>query len=43
MTNIIDIEGIGKGYAAKLAAAGITTTQALHERGATPKGRQDLA
>jgi predicted flap endonuclease-1-like 5' DNA nuclease len=43
MTNIIDIEGIGKGYAAKLAAAGITTTQALLERGATPKGRQDLA
>lgn len=43
MTNIIDIEGIGKGYAAKLAAADITTTQALLERGATPKGRQDLA
>lgn len=43
MTNIIDIEGIGKVYAAKLAAANITTTQALLERGATPKGRQDLA
>jgi predicted flap endonuclease-1-like 5' DNA nuclease len=43
LTNIIDIEGIGKGYAAKLAAANITTTQALLERGATPTGRQDLA
>ena len=43
MTNIIDIEGIGKVYAGKLEAAGITTTQALLQRGATPKGRQDLA
>ena len=43
MSNIVDIEGIGKGYASKLEAAGITTTQALLERGATPKGRQDLA
>ena len=43
MTNIVDIEGIGKVYAAKLEAAGITTVESLLERGATPKGRQDLA
>ena len=43
MTNIVDIEGIGQAYAAKLKAAGITTTQALLEHGATPKGRDDLA
>lgn len=43
MTNIVDIEGIGKVYAAKLEAVGITTVQTLLERGATPKGRQDLA
>jgi predicted flap endonuclease-1-like 5' DNA nuclease len=43
MTNIVDIEGIGKVYAAKLEAAGISTVESLLERGATPKGRQDLA
>jgi predicted flap endonuclease-1-like 5' DNA nuclease len=43
MTNIVDIEGIGKVYADKLEAAGITTVEALLERGATPKGRQELA
>lgn len=43
MSNIVDIEGIGKVYAGKLEAADITTTQALLERGATPKSRQDLA
>lgn len=43
MTNIVDIEGIGKVYAAKLEAAGISTVKSLLERGATPKGRQDLA
>ena len=43
MTNIVDIEGIGKVYATKLEAAGISTVESLLERGATPKGRQDLA
>ena len=37
------IEGIGPAYAAKLTAANITTTGALLEAAATPKGRKDLA
>ena len=42
MARIIDIEGIGPVYAEKLAAAGITTTEALLEAGASPKGREAL-
>ncbi len=41
--NIIDIEGIGKQYAAKLHAAGIYTTDELLKAGATPHGRRDLS
>ena len=37
------IEGIGKKYAEKLQAAGITTTEKLLEAGGSRKGRQDLA
>ena len=40
---IIDIEGIGEVYAEKLTAAGIKTTDDLLEKGASKKGRQDLA
>lgn len=40
---IIEIEGIGEVYAEKLQDAGITTTDALLEKAATPKGRADLA
>jgi hypothetical protein len=39
---IAEIEGIGEVYAKKLAEAGITTTEGLLEKGATPKGRKDL-
>ena len=42
MARIIDIEGIGKVYAAKLADAGLTTVEALLKAGASPKGRQAL-
>jgi len=42
MARIIDIEGIGSVYAEKLAAAGITTTEALLKAGASPKGREAL-
>ena len=38
-----DIEGIGPAYGAKLTAAGVTTTETLLERGATRKGRTELA
>lgn len=40
---IEDVEGIGPAYAGKLAAAGVATTDALLERGATSSGRDKLA
>ena len=43
MASIVDVEGIGKAYAVKLQAAGVKTTEALLEQGATPKGRKLLA
>ncbi len=42
-TPIRKIEGIGEIYAQKLAEIGITTLEALLEKGATRKGRQELA
>ena len=43
MTKLTEVEGIGETYAAKLAEAGIATTEALLEQGATPKGRTTIA
>jgi predicted flap endonuclease-1-like 5' DNA nuclease len=43
MASIIDIEGIGATYAAKLKEAGIATTEKLLEVGGTPQDRKDLA
>ena len=43
MAKIIDVEGIGPSYAQKLKSVGIETTQALLDKGATPKGRKELA
>ena len=43
MTTVIDIEGIGEVYARRLREAGIATTEELLEKGATPKGRKELA
>lgn len=40
---IADIEGIGAVYAQKFIDLGIKTTGALLERGATAKGRKELA
>lgn len=40
---VIDIEGIGEAYAARLAEAGVTTTQSLLQQCATRKGREELA
>jgi predicted flap endonuclease-1-like 5' DNA nuclease len=37
--NIADVEGIGPVNAEKLTKAGVKTTDALLEKGATPKGR----
>jgi predicted flap endonuclease-1-like 5' DNA nuclease len=41
--NIVDVEGIGPTFAEKLAAAGVATTEALLERGASTAGREALA
>lgn len=40
---IIDIEGIGPAYAAKLQKAGIRTVEAILKNGATEKGRKEMA
>lgn len=37
------VEGIGEVYSGKLKEVGVDSPQALLERGATPKGRKDLA
>ena len=39
---IEEVEGIGPAYAEKLAAAGVTSTDDLLEKGAKPGGRKDL-
>jgi predicted flap endonuclease-1-like 5' DNA nuclease len=43
MTAIVDIEGIGAAFEAKLKEAGVASVEKLLESGATPKGRKDLA
>ena len=43
MPTLIEIEGIGPANAAKLNAAGVRGTGGLLEKGATRKGRQELA
>jgi predicted flap endonuclease-1-like 5' DNA nuclease len=43
MANLLKVEGIGEFYAQKLRATGITTTQALLEKGASPQGRTEIA
>ena len=41
--SLTDIEGIGEVYARKLKDAGVPTPEALLQKGATPKGRQEIA
>ena len=43
MASLKKVEGIGEVYAQKLAEAGIATTTALLEKGATPQGRKMMA
>lgn len=43
MPQIVDVEGIGPEYGAKLASAGVKTTEALLEHAAKASGRRDLA
>lgn len=40
---IIDIEGVGDSYAEKMIAAGIETVDSLLKKGATSKGRKEIA
>ncbi len=40
---VIEIEGIGPVYGAKLQAAGITTVECLLEKGASRGGRKEIA
>ena len=42
-TDLSYVEGIGPVYASKLSEVGVDTPQKLLERGATPKGRRELA
>ena len=43
MASLIKVEGIGPVYAQKLKDAGISTTEALLEKGASPQGRKEIA
>lgn len=43
MASILDIEGVGEAFAAKLKAAGVGTVEALLEKAGSTKGRKDLA
>jgi predicted flap endonuclease-1-like 5' DNA nuclease len=43
MTKLIKIEGIGGVYEKKLNAVGLFSLQDLLEKGATPKGRKEIA
>lgn len=43
MAKLEYVEGIGEKYADKLRDAGITSTDVLLEKGATPKGRKEIA
>ena len=43
MTKLIKIEGIGETYEKKLNAVGLFSVEDLLEKGASPKGRKELA
>ncbi|MEO6392590.1 MAG: DUF4332 domain-containing protein [Pyrinomonadaceae bacterium] len=43
MAAIATIEGVGDAFAAKLNDVGVSTTEGLLEKGASPNGRADLA
>lgn len=42
MASLISIEGIGEAYVTKLKEAGVRSTDALLQKGATAKGRQEF-
>ncbi|MCU7845770.1 MAG: DUF4332 domain-containing protein [Candidatus Thiodiazotropha sp. (ex Monitilora ramsayi)] len=42
MTKLVEIEGIGETYAAKLQAAGVSSLENMLQKGATKKGRKEV-
>jgi len=43
MTKLIDIEGVGEAFAGKMKKAGVASIETLLKKGASPKGRKELA
>lgn len=43
MVKLIEVQGIGEVFAGKLEAAGVTSTDDLLNKGATPHGRKEIA
>jgi len=43
MSKLVDIEGVGPANARKLLKAGVRATGSLLKKGATPKGRKEIA
>ncbi|UCH79710.1 MAG: DUF4332 domain-containing protein [Nitrospiraceae bacterium] len=43
MSKLEKIEGVGESFARKLNKAGVTTTESLLEKGASPQGRREIA
>ena len=43
MSKLTNIEGIGEAYARKLGEVSITTREGLLEKGASPRGRKEIA
>ncbi|MGZ5521357.1 MAG: DUF4332 domain-containing protein [Halobacteriota archaeon] len=43
MTRVVEIEGVGAASAQRLDAVGIKTVEALLDKGATTKGRKEIA
>lgn len=42
MAKLMEIEGVGETYQQKLISTGIKSTEALLEKGSTPKGRKEI-
>jgi predicted flap endonuclease-1-like 5' DNA nuclease len=43
MTKLVDIEGVGEVFAGKMKTAGVASIETLLKKGASPKGRKELA
>ncbi|OGO31575.1 MAG: ferredoxin [Chloroflexi bacterium RBG_16_54_18] len=43
MTKLVDIEGVGEVFVGKMNTAGVASIETLLKKGASPKGRKELA